>query len=55
MSSTQIFKLIYAGVAVLGTYFLVVRLLAGDWFGVLIPLAAVALCVYRLLTMDESV
>jgi len=54
MSTTQIFKLIYAGVAVLGTYLLVVRLLAGNWFGALIPLAAVALCAYRLLTMDDS-
>lgn len=54
MSSTQIFKLVYAGVAVFGSYLLVVRLFAGRWLPALIPLAVVILCVYRLLTMEEE-
>ncbi|PSQ96710.1 MAG: hypothetical protein BRD55_05380 [Bacteroidetes bacterium SW_9_63_38] len=54
MSSTQAFKLIYAGVAVFGSYLLVVRLLDGQWLSALIPLAAVLLCAYRLATMDTE-
>ena len=54
MSSTQIFKLVYAGVTIFGTYVLVIRLYAGEWLSSLIPLAAVVLCVYRLLTMEDD-
>jgi hypothetical protein len=54
MSSTQIFKLVYIGVAIFGSYLLVARLFAGQWLSALIPLAAVALCVYRLLTMEDE-
>jgi len=53
MSRHQIFKLIYAGIGIFGTYLLGRRLLAGDWLSALIPLAVVALCGYRLFTMEE--
>jgi len=53
MSRHQIFKLIYGGIGLFGTYLLGRRLLAGDWLSALIPLAVVALCGYRLLTMEE--
>lgn len=52
MSRDQIFKLIYAAIAIFGTYLTVVRLWAGDWVAALWPVAIVAFCVYRLFTMD---
>ncbi|MEF8795433.1 MAG: hypothetical protein V5A22_03135 [Salinivenus sp.] len=54
MSRDQIFRGIYAAIAIFGTYLLGRRLLAGDWLSALIPLAVVVLCVYRLLTMEEG-
>lgn len=54
MSRYQIFRIIYVAIALFGTYLLGRRLLAGDWFSALIPLAVVALCVYRLFTMEET-
>jgi len=54
MNRDQIFKTIYAGIAIFGTYLTATRLLAGDWVPALWPLAIVALCVYRLFTMDEQ-
>jgi hypothetical protein len=53
MSRDQVFKLIYGAIAIFGSYLLATRLLAGDWLAALIPLAVVALCVYRLFTMEE--
>jgi hypothetical protein len=54
MSSIQIFKLVYAAVAILGSYVLVVRLLAGKWFWAVVMLGIVALSVYRLLTLEDE-
>jgi len=54
MSRDQIFKIIYAALAIFGTYLTGTRLLAGDWLAALWPLAIVAFCVYRLFTMDRS-
>ncbi len=53
MDRDQIFKLIYAGIAIFATYLCVVRLMAGDWVAGLWPLIIVAFCVYRLVTIDE--
>jgi len=53
MSRHQIFRLIYAGIGLFGAFLLGKRLLAGDWLSALIPLAVVALCGYRLFTMEE--
>jgi hypothetical protein len=54
MSRDQIFRVIYAAIAIFGTYLLGRRLLAGDWLAALVPLAVVALCVYRLFTMEDT-
>ncbi len=51
MSRSQIFQLIYGGIAVFGTYLFVARLVAGAWLSALLPLLVVAFCVYRLLTL----
>ena len=53
MERTQVFKLIYAGIAIFGTYLGASRLWAGDWGQALLPLLIVTFCVYRLFTMDE--
>ena len=52
MEQNQVFKVIYAGLAIFGTYLTATRLMAGDWVPALWPLAIVAFCVYRLFTMD---
>lgn len=52
MSRSRIFQLIYAGIALFGTYLLVARLVAGAWMSALLPLLVVAFCVYRLLTLE---
>lgn len=54
MSSTQIFKLVYAGVAILASFVLVLRLTAGNWGRALLPLAVIAFCIYRLVTMEDA-
>jgi hypothetical protein len=54
MSQDQIFKIIYAAVAIFGTYLTMDRLLMGDWLAALWPLVIVAFCVYRILTMDSG-
>jgi hypothetical protein len=54
MSSIQIYKTIYAAIAIFGTYLTATRLMAGDWVAALWPLAIVAFCVYRLFTMDNG-
>ncbi len=54
MNSDQVLKTIYTGIAIFGTYLTTTRVLAGDWIAALWPLAIVAFCVYRLLTMDEE-
>lgn len=54
MSRDQIFKIIYAAIAIFGTYLMGIRLMAGDWVAALWPLAIVAFCVYRLFTMDSG-
>lgn len=53
MDRDQIFKIIYAGLAIFATYLSAVRLMAGDWIAALWPLIIVAFCVYRLMTIDE--
>ena len=53
MERNQVFKAIYAGLAIFGTYLTASRLMAGDWVPALWPLAIVAFCVYRLFTMDS--
>jgi hypothetical protein len=53
MERNQIFKAIYAGLAIFGTYLTATRLMAGDWVAALWPLAIVLFCVYRLFTMDR--
>jgi hypothetical protein len=52
MEQNQVFKAIYAGLALFGTYLTATRMMAGDWVAALWPLAVVAFCVYRLFTMD---
>ena len=54
MSADRIFKIIYASIAIFGSYLTVTRLLAGDWVAALWPLVIVAFCVYRLFTMDRG-
>jgi hypothetical protein len=54
MTQNQVFKAIYAGLAIFGTYLTATRLMAGDWVAALWPLAIVAFCVYRLFTMDRG-
>jgi hypothetical protein len=54
MSTNQILKIIYAGVAVFGTYLSAARFLAGDWVSALWPLAIVLFCVYRLATIGDD-
>jgi hypothetical protein len=54
MSRDEIVKLIYAGLTIFGTFLAASRLLNGDWVAALWPLAIVAFCVYRLLTMDDA-
>jgi hypothetical protein len=54
MSTIQIFKLVYAAVGIVGSYVLVVRLLAGEWVWALMMLGIVALSVYRLLTLEDE-
>lgn len=54
MSRPEILKLLYGGIAVLGTYATVTRALAGDWTWALLPFAIVVFSVYRLFTMDEE-
>jgi hypothetical protein len=53
MNRDQIFKIIYAGIAIFGSLVAVTRFMDGEWTWGLFPLAIVAFCVYRLLTMDE--
>lgn len=54
MSRDQIFNVIYAGIALFCTYLLGARLLAGEWMSSLIPLAIVAICGYRLYSLNEA-
>lgn len=54
MSSSLIFRIIYALIALLGASLTVVRLRAGDWVGALWPALIAAFCVYRLFTFSES-
>jgi hypothetical protein len=53
MDRDRIFKFIYAGIAIFGSYLFVSRLLTGDWVSALWPFIIVAFCVYRLLTIDD--
>jgi hypothetical protein len=54
MSSSLIFRIIYAFIAILGASLTVVRLRAGDWLAALWPALIAAFCVYRLFTFSES-
>lgn len=54
MSRHTVFQIIYGSLGLFGAYLLLTRVLAGDWLWTPIPLAVVALCVYRLLTMDDN-
>ena len=54
MSSSLIFRIIYALIAILGASLTVVRLRAGDWLAALWPALIAAFCIYRLFTFSES-
>lgn len=54
MSSSQIFRAVYALIAIFGTYLTATRLLEGAWVPALWPALITAFCVYRLLTMTEE-
>ena len=54
MSSTQIFQVIYALIAIFGASLTVIRLQAGDWLSALWPALIAGFCVYRLFTVTEE-
>lgn len=54
MDRDQIFKVIYAAIAIFATYLSGARLMEGDWVAALWPVAVVAFCVWRMLTIDEE-
>lgn len=54
MSRDQIFKIIYAGIAIFATYLVAARIVTGEWVAALWPLAIVAFCVYRLFSIESS-
>lgn len=54
MSSSLVFKIVYAFIGIFGASLTVVRLLAGDWLDALLPAAVAAFCAYRLFTFSES-
>lgn len=53
MDRDRIFQFIYAGVAIFATYLLAARIVTGEWLAALWPLAIVAFCVYRLVSLQE--
>ncbi|GEM_PF-1912711 len=54
MSSSRIFQIIYALIAILGSSLTVVRLQEGDWLAALWPALIAAFCIYRLFTITED-
>ncbi len=54
MSRTQVFKVIYAGIAIFGTYVAVARFMEGEWGWALLPVLVVVFSVYRLYTLEEG-
>lgn len=54
MSSSLIFRTIYALIAIFGLSLTVVRLRAGDWLAALWPALIAAFCLYRLFTIAEE-
>ncbi len=54
MSSTQIFQVIYALIAIFGASLTVIRLQAGDWLAALWPALIAGFCVYRLFSVTEE-
>ena len=52
-SSTRIFQVIYALIAIFGSSLTVIRLQAGDWIAALWPALIAAFCIYRLFTVTE--
>jgi uncharacterized membrane protein YjjP (DUF1212 family) len=54
MSSSLIFRTIYALIAIFGLSLTVVRLQAGDWLAALWPALIAAFCLYRLFTITEE-
>ncbi|MFB6098763.1 MAG: hypothetical protein ABEK84_06580 [Salinibacter sp.] len=54
MSTSLIFRTIYALIAIFGVSLTVVRLRAGDWLDALWPALIAAFCVYRLLSVSDS-
>ena len=54
MSSSLIFRLVYAFIGTFGAFLMVARLRAGDWLAALLPAAVAAFCAYRLYTFSES-
>jgi uncharacterized membrane protein YjjP (DUF1212 family) len=54
MSSSQIFQIIYALIAIFGVSLTVMRLQAGDWLPALWPALIAAFCIYRLFTVTED-
>mgnify|MGYP006281132987 CR=1 FL=1 len=54
MSSAQIFKLVYAGVALLAAFVLARRLADGEWGWALLPLAVIVFSIYRFATIEDE-
>jgi len=54
MSSSLIFRTIYALIAIFGLSLTVVRVRAGDWLAALWPALIAAFCLYRLFTITEE-
>jgi hypothetical protein len=54
MDSTQIYKLIFAGLGIVGAFLTVSRLLDGAWVSALWPLLITGYCGWRLYTMQEE-
>ncbi|MFO8099562.1 MAG: hypothetical protein R6T83_08095 [Salinibacter sp.] len=54
MDATLIYKLIFAGLGIFGTFLAASRLLNGEWLSALWPLLIAGYCGYRLYTLQEE-
>jgi uncharacterized membrane protein YjjP (DUF1212 family) len=54
MSSSLVFRTIYALIAIFGASLTVVRLRSGDWLDALLPALVAAFCVYRLYSISDT-
>ncbi|MFP4228295.1 MAG: hypothetical protein ACLFTE_05645 [Salinivenus sp.] len=54
MNASLIYKLIFAGLGIFGTFLGASRLLNGEWLSALWPLLIAGYCGYRLYTMQEE-